>query len=136
MPISALLLARPLHSLRFTLHSRFSRLKRATTFLLPADISGAVGNIYRRADSLHYNGAFKNIDTKPIRMPSQNAAILDNLLTGVLVVDAELQVHFANTAAKQLLPLSHRRLSGLARHLAGQPASDPLQVPRTVECAP
>ena len=44
-------------------------------------------------------------------------AILDNLLTGVLVVDGQLQVHFANTAAKQLLPLSQRRLLNGDLHL-------------------
>lgn len=43
--------------------------------------------------------------------------LLDNLLTGVLVVDTQLQVHFANTAAKQLLQLNPRRLQNGELHL-------------------
>lgn len=51
------------------------------------------------------------------RLPFSTQAILDNLLTAVLVVDAKLQVHFANTAAEQLLPLSKRRLELAPIHL-------------------
>ncbi|MGO4998728.1 nitrogen regulation protein NR(II) [Oceanisphaera sp. W20_SRM_FM3] len=52
-----------------------------------------------------------------VPLPLETQAILDNLLTGVLVVDAELLVHFVNTAAKQLLSLSPRRLQNGALHL-------------------
>ncbi|GGB43630.1 two-component system sensor histidine kinase NtrB [Oceanisphaera marina] len=51
------------------------------------------------------------------------AAIIDNLLTAVLVVDAKLQVHFANNAAEQLLPLSKRRLQATPVNLADEDIS-------------
>lgn len=51
------------------------------------------------------------------------AAIIDSLLTAVLVVDAELQVHFANNAAEQLLPLSKRRLQATPVNLADEDIS-------------
>lgn len=73
-------------------------------------LSAAVGKTVRRADPLHYNGASQNRDPILMSLHANTAAILDNLLTGVLVVDAQLQVHFANTAAKQLLALHPRRL--------------------------
>ncbi|MFP2769196.1 nitrogen regulation protein NR(II) [Oceanisphaera sp. KMM 10153] len=50
-------------------------------------------------------------------------AIIDNLLTAVLVVDAELKVLFANTAAEQLLPLSKRRLQAMPLNLAEEDIS-------------
>ncbi|ART83991.1 two-component system sensor histidine kinase NtrB [Oceanisphaera profunda] len=53
----------------------------------------------------------------------ESRALLDNLLTGVLVVDAQLQVLFANTAAEQLLPLSKRRLQGGAVYLHDEDAA-------------
>lgn len=50
-------------------------------------------------------------------------AIIDNLLTAVLVVDADLQVLFANTAAEQLLPLSKRRLQAMPLNLVDEEIS-------------
>ncbi|MFD1007541.1 MULTISPECIES: nitrogen regulation protein NR(II) [Oceanisphaera] len=50
-------------------------------------------------------------------------AIIDSLLTAVLVVDADLHVHFANTAAEQLLPLSKRRLQAIPLNLADEDIS-------------
>ena len=51
------------------------------------------------------------------RLSFDAQALLENLLTGVLVVDAQLRVHFANTAAKQLLTLSQRSLQNGTLHL-------------------
>ena len=42
--------------------------------------------------------------------PINIQTIIDSQLTAVLVVDGDLVVHFANTAAEQLLTLSKRRL--------------------------
>lgn len=52
-----------------------------------------------------------------LQLPFDTQAVLENILTGVLMVDAQLQVHFANTAAKQLLTLSPRRLQNGSLHL-------------------
>lgn len=54
---------------------------------------------------------------------SNTDAIIDSLLTAVLVVDAHLQVHFANNAAEQLLPLSKRRLQATPLNLADEDIS-------------
>jgi two-component system, NtrC family, nitrogen regulation sensor histidine kinase GlnL len=58
--------------------------------------------------------------------------IIDNLLTAVLVVDAEMQVHFANTAAEQLLPLSKRRLQAMPLNLLEEDIS--LDIQRIKHC--
>lgn len=53
--------------------------------------------------------------TPPLTSPQKTLSLdtqllLDNLLTGVMVVDANLRVHRANHAAKQLLALNPKRL--------------------------
>lgn len=82
---------------------------------------------------MHYNGANTNTETGKVMVSQANApAIIDNLLTAVLVVDAELRVHFANNAAEQLLPLSKRRLQAAPVNLADEDIS--LDMSRIKRC--